>query len=175
MRNWTIIVVLAVAGFFLTGCSVTVGGGGGHGGWERGNQNDAVTLKEIDAAAEMMMENSREESLKNIAARPNLSADAQVRLVHVALNELMMENSRKSVILTLIDNPYFISDGKMAILENMGGLMMESSRRDVMEALNRRGHVPSGREIEVIVEPAGSDDQAVQMKTTIEMTYSTGL
>ncbi|MHC4553258.1 MAG: hypothetical protein ACYSUT_10930 [Planctomycetota bacterium] len=168
MRNWTIMASLFVAALILTGCSFTIGGG--HGG-----RADAVTLTEIDAAAGLMMESSREESLKDIASRPHLSADAQVYLIHTALDDLMMESSRRSVILALIKNPDFVSEAKMAILENMDGFMMESSRRDVMEALNRRGHVPSGREAEAIEPADAADDNAVQVDGKIEMTYSSGL
>lgn len=171
MRNCLIVSVFVVS-VFTAGCSVTIGGGPRH--WEGLPQDDQVTMTEIDAAADLMMESSRESTLKNIAARPNLSARSQEHLVSVALNELMMESSRESVILTLIKNPYFVSEGKMAILEHMDAFMMESTRRNVMEALNRRGYVPSGKEVEILVEPARTD-QPVQVETTIQMNYSTRL
>lgn len=170
MRNWTMTVVLTVAMMALVGCSITIGGGGG--GRTHDTRADAVTLTEIDTAVDLMLESDRERALKNIAARPQLSANAQVYLVDVALDELMMESSRRSVVKTMINNPGFVQEAKMRILEKMDAFMLESSRRDVMDQLNRRGHVPSGREVEILIEPA-QDDNAVQMETTIQTNYST--
>ncbi len=172
MKNVVFLALIAVL-TLLAGCSITIGGG--HGGWDHYPADDRATMAEIDAAADLMMESSRESSLKNIAARPNLSADAQVYLVRRSLDELMMESSRESVIVTLINNPGFVSEAKMAILENMDEFMMESTRREVMDRLNRRGHVPSGKEIEVIIDPQAQNELPFKMNTTVNMTYSTGL
>ncbi len=175
MRKGCILSFFAVLTMILTGCSVTIGGGTQHTVWEGATQAEQVTIAEIDAAAGLMMESNREKTLKNIAMRPQLSADTQVYLVGVAMDELMLEGSRKSVILALINNPAFVSEAKMAILENIDALMLESSRQQVLDRLNRRGSLPSGRQMEIITDPQTKTDPPIQMETTVEMTYSTGL
>ena len=46
--------------------------------------------------------------------------------------------------LTLIANPDFLAEGKRAILDNLNRLSFDNAKERVLEALNRRGYVPSG-------------------------------
>lgn len=139
------------------------------------SQFEKTAMAEIDAAAGLMMESNRLDTLKMIAARPGLTADTQVYLVQVAVQKLLLESSRKTVFLALINNPTFFSEGKIAVLQHLDDLALESSRQEVLKQLDRRGQVPSGRSADDENGPPSKNDRPVKMKTTVEMTYSTGL
>ena len=175
MRNRGILSFFVALILILTGCSFTIGGGTQHTVWEGASQAEQVTIAEINAAAGLMLESNREKTLKSIAMRPGLSADTQVYLVQVAVEKLLLEDSRRSVMLALVNNPALVAEGKIAVLEHLDDLMLESSRRQVQDCLNRRGNLPTGKEMEAITAPRTQTNQPIQMETTVEMTYSTGL
>lgn len=134
---------LALAG----GCSVVIGPCPG----ER-PMDDAV-MDEIDAVSKLTFDNARLDGFKNIAERPCLPAEAQVYLVKKTMNSLVFENAKMDVLLALIKNPYFLAEGKKAVLKCLDGFTFDSSRQTILEALNRRGSVPSGGPAGEIVIP----------------------
>ncbi len=155
MRNLSLAVMFVVLlSLLFAGCSITIGSGGG-GPADRGiyRGDDAATLAEIDAVSSLNFDDSKKKGYKNIASRPHLSAPAQIYLVQTSLATLNFEESKKDVIMALIKNPYFLGEGKKKILENLGAFHFNSTKEDILEALNRRGHVPYGSETEIIIEP----------------------
>lgn len=162
-----------------SGCSITVGtgGGGGHGGGRPVERPaDTATLAEIDAAAGLSFDNGKEKAFTGIASRPYLSAAAQVYLVEKAMRSLSFDDSKRNVLLALVNNPYFLAEGKQAVLENLNALSFDSGKQKVLEAINRRGHVPSEREFYLERQQFHQpESEAVQIETTVDMqaTYMT--
>ncbi len=154
------------------GCSVTVGTGGGsrRGDWPAERVADTATLTEIDAAAGLTFDSDKEKVFIGIASRPYLSAEAQVYLVKKATRSLTFDDAKRDVLLALVNNPYFLAEGKQAVLENLNALTFDSGKRRVMDAINRRGHVPSEREFYLhMPQYHQPEHEAVQIKTTVEM------
>ena len=87
----------------------------------------------------------------------------QVYLVDRSLAELSFESSKQSVMMTLINNPCFLAEGKRAIIDNLDAFSFESSKQSILNALNRRGPVPSG----MVAVP-------VETETTVEVEIGYG-
>jgi len=159
MKGYTVFVLLCVC-VLSGGCSVTIGTGPGPDRPPRRSYPDAdVTLSEIDAVSQLSFDSGKLAAYQDIAARPHLSAAAQVYLVQRALDELSFESSRLSVVQTLIKNPDFLAEGKQAILDNLDAFSFDSSKQSVLTSLNRRGYVPSGRQAR----------DMIQTETTVEV------
>jgi hypothetical protein len=161
------------AGWMLiaAGCSFTLGGGHAD-RWEGVPPAERAMLAEIDAAAAMPLEHDRRAGLERLAAADELPPRAQARLAEAALDRLKLEQSRKSAILALIHHPDLVLETKMRILQHLDALLLDSSRREVMDAINRRGRVPAAGDIESRGEPS-ADEPRIRMQTTLEMAYST--
>lgn len=163
------------------GCSITVGTGGGHGGGGRPVERgpDTTTLMEIDAAADLSFDSGREKAFIGIASRPELSATAQVYLVKKAMGSLSFDDAKRDVLLALVNNPYFLAEGKQAVLDHLDALVFDSGKQQVLEAINRRGRVPSQREfyLERRYAPEPPKDDSGKIETTVDMraTYMTEL
>ncbi len=100
--------------------------------------SDQATLAEIDAAARLSFENNRASLLEQIATRPTLSPEAQVRLVEVIFRSLSFENTRLGLLQKLIANPSFSPAAKQAILNGLNNLSFENNRQAILEAMGRR-------------------------------------
>lgn len=180
MRNLSFGAVVLVV-LVSAGCSITVGTGGGH---ERSRRTvergaDTATLTEIDAAADLTFDSGKEKAFIGIASRPELSAAAQVYLVKKAMGSLSFDDAKRKVLLALVNNPDFLAEGKQAVLDNLNALVFDSGKQQVLEAINRRGRVPSQREfyLERRYAPEPPKDDSVKIETTVDMraTYMTEL
>lgn len=138
--------------------------------------SDQTVMAEIDAASEMMFDDAKAGALADIALRPHLSARAQVHLVSTAMSSLMFDNAKQKVMLVLIDNPYFVSEGKKAVLEHVDEFMFDSARQSVLQALSRRGTLPTEDELNARrhSESPLSQAPAVETEVTVEFTASYG-
>ncbi len=100
--------------------------------------SDQATVAEIDAAARLSFENNRASLLEQIAARPNLSPAAQVRLVEAICRHLSFENTKMGLLQKLIANPSFSPAAKQAILSRLNNLSFENNRQVILEAMMQR-------------------------------------
>lgn len=183
MRNFGLASIFTVFVLVLSGCVITVGGGGDSPqGRHPRRGSDAATLAEIDAASDLTFNDEKEKTFIGIASRPYLSGEAQGYLVQKAMQSLVFDDSKRDVLLALVNNPTFVAEGKQAVLENLDALTFESSKTKVLEAINRRGHVPTEgelhRQLEQHPHPMQEPQEgAIQMETTVELraTYATGL
>ncbi|MHC4647012.1 MAG: hypothetical protein ACYTBJ_16065 [Planctomycetota bacterium] len=101
-----------------------------------------VTILEIDAVSKMALESSRLQGYERIAKRAGLSDATQAYLVEAVFEDLSLESSKLNVLLTLIRNPGFRAAGERAMLENLDKLALESSKRMILDAINRRKTQP---------------------------------
>lgn len=174
MRNFGLAVIVTVFVLVLSGCVITVGGGDSSQGRHPRRGSDAATLAEIDAAANLTFNDDKEKAFIRIASRPYLSGQAQAYLAQKAMKSLVFDDSKRDVLLALVNNPYFVAEGKEAVLENLDSLAFNSSRNQVLEAINRRGHVPTEwelhRQLEQHPHPTQEPQEgAIQMETTVEL------
>ena len=100
--------------------------------------SDNATLAEIDAAAQLNFEQNRVALFNQIAARPNLTADAQLHLVEAIFKNLNFENNQLEVLLKLVANPSFSPSAKEKILKNLNRLNLENHKQSLLDAMNRR-------------------------------------
>jgi hypothetical protein len=138
--------------------------------------DDQTVIAEIDAASRLMFDDARAGALMDIASRRHLSARAQVHLVRTAMDSLMFDNAKQKVMLALIDNPYFVNEGKKAVLEQVDEFMFDSSRQSILHALSRRGTLPSEDELNSLMNsqhplPLQS---SVETELTVEFSASYG-
>lgn len=94
---------------------------------------------EIDAIGKLSRESDKQNMYNAIAAREGLSGAEQRHLVRAVYRNLHQESAKEQVLLTLIANPGFTCPAKEAILANLGKLHQESSKRALLEAINKRG------------------------------------
>ena len=105
---------------------------------EAADASDNATLAEIDAAAQLNFEQNRVPLFNQIAARPNLTADAQLHLVEAIFKNLNFENNQLEVLLKLVANPSFSPSAKEKILKNLNRLNLENHKQSLLDAINRR-------------------------------------
>lgn len=142
---------IGLAGWLGAGCVVSIGGGDG--GKSRSevpkplpppvvvvspNTEDAAVLAEIDAAGRLNFDAGKVTALKNVAARPDLSAAAQVHLVNTVLNRLSFDAGKVEVLRVLIESPAFAPAAKEAVFRQLERLSFDASRTAVMEAIQAR-------------------------------------
>ena len=159
------------------GCVITVENKGGRPDVDYSDRGrDAATLAEIDAASNLTFNSDQEKIYIGVALRPHLSGRAQSYLVKKAMQSLTFNDSKENVLLTLIQNPYFVAAGKQAILENLNKLTFESSKRKVLEAINRREPVPTERGLRLRLEhqplQEPQEEGTIEMQTTMEIEVS---
>lgn len=138
--------------------------------------NDQTVIAEIDAASNLMFDDAKTRALTDIAARRQLSARAQVYLVRTAMGSLMFDNAKQRVMLVLIDNPYFVREGKKAVLDHVDEFMFDSTRQSILQALSRRGTLPSEDDLLGRMNSQNLPPQAPSIETevTIDFSVSTG-
>ncbi len=140
---------LGLAALLPAGCVVSIGGDGSRGRHEvpkppppvvvvPANTEDAATLAEIDAAAKLNFDAGKVTALKNVAARPSLSAAGQVHLVNTTLTHLSFDSGKVEVLKVLIDNPGFSPAAREAIFRQLERLSFDGSRSSILEAIQRR-------------------------------------
>lgn len=98
----------------------------------------AATIAEIDAAAHLNMDSSRNHALAQIAGRPNLDAPVQVHLINTAYRCLSFESSKVHVIQKMIARPDFCDATRHAIVSQLSRLGFESSKQDLLNRINQR-------------------------------------
>ncbi len=96
------------------------------------------TIAEIDAVGKLSLESNKRDGYETIAARDNLSPEAQIHLVKAVFNNLALESSKGIVLLTLINNPSFCPAGENAILKRLDKLMLENNKRNIVNAISER-------------------------------------
>lgn len=137
-------------------------------------QFDNTVIDEITAAAALTFEDARTRSLTDIASRPHLSANAQVHLVQTIMRSLVFDSSKEQVLLALINSPYFVREGKQAVLDHIEEFAFDSSRQSILQALHRRGTLPSENEMKALrqsqnvlaVEPVFQSELQVEFETS---------
>jgi hypothetical protein len=102
------------------------------------NPADAATIAEIDAAARLHFDSSRQEALAHIAERPALSPVAQVHLVNVAYRCLAFENAKLAVLRQVIANPAFCDTTRQAIVTQLNHLSFDANKQTILRELNQR-------------------------------------
>jgi len=137
MNKKVFILGFFVLAMFLNGCIVVVEEEKRESGGPATHFPDNE-IAEIDAVGKLPFDNDKEQAYKRIAARPGLSAEAQVHLVEAALSRLAFDNARESVLLTLIGNPDFSSAAERRILEKLDKFAFPSSRKRILKAISDR-------------------------------------
>ena len=95
-------------------------------------------IEEIDAVGELAFDTDRLAGYKRIAAREGLSDSAQAHLVRAVYEKLSFESAKKEVLLTLIQNPSFGRAAEQAILDQLGSLSFEDTKREILNAIDQR-------------------------------------
>ena len=116
-----------------------------HNGHHKNNEHsphraDALTHKEIKAAASLPSSADRFLLLHNIAKRNNLSPDAQVALIHTLFNRVTSSADRFTMLNTLIDNPAFSETAHHTILDNIKRIPSSADRLSVLKKLSEVTH-----------------------------------
>ncbi|MHC4692485.1 MAG: hypothetical protein ACYS67_07075 [Planctomycetota bacterium] len=99
------------------------------------------TIEEIDVISKLSFESDRLNGYKRIAARQELSDEAQDYLVQAIFDKLSFESSKEVALMTLIENPYFSSAGRHAILSRLERLHFENSKTRILKAINERREI----------------------------------
>lgn len=115
---------------------------------------DSAVTEEIDAVSKLTFDNAKKDGFENIAKRPHLPPEAQAYLVEKTMKTLTFENSKLEVLLALIKNPDFLAEGKKAVLSHLDEFTFDSSKQKILNAINRKGPVPSGHRNERILIPS---------------------
>jgi hypothetical protein len=97
-----------------------------------------ATIAEIDAVGELSFDSEKKQRYERIAAREGLPALAQVHLVEAVLENLAYDSIKQEVLLRLIANPSFSGAAERKIIERIDELAFESSKRQVLDAIERR-------------------------------------
>lgn len=169
--NKRIMTACLTALFVFTGCIVVESPG------DRPVSGDRATISEINAAGRLTFDDAKARTLGDIASRPYLSAAAQVHLAKTAARSLVFDDSKQQVLLKLVNNPYFVAEGKQAVLDNLNKLVFDSSREAILQAISRRGSLPSERELlqqQQSLIPAASETPAIETQLTIETEAASG-
>ncbi len=137
MNKWLLTAGLVLATTWLGGCIVI--DTENDGSWRSNVVEPAdVTIREIDAAGQLSLEDNRREAYVRIARRHNLSADAQVHLIEAVFKYLSLEDAKMNALLTLVHNRCFRSEAKGALLDRLGGLALEDNRREILNAMSKK-------------------------------------
>jgi hypothetical protein len=99
---------------------------------------EAATIAEIDAAARLQFENSRQAALSNVAERAGLATVAQVHLVNVTYRCFHFESAKLAVLRKLIANPALSDTARHAILTQLDQLTFDASKQNILRELNQR-------------------------------------
>lgn len=132
---------------------------------------DKTVIAEIDAAGALMFDDAKARAFSDIATRSFLSADAQVHLVNRAMDSLMFDNAKQQVLLKLIDNPYFVQEGKKAVLDHLDEFMFDSARQAILQAISRRGRIPSAAELTMLHRPENHLPSQTPVETELTVTF----
>jgi hypothetical protein len=97
-----------------------------------------ATIEEIDVISKLSFESDRLNGYKRIAARQELSDEAQAYLVQAIFGKLSFESSKEVALMTLIENPCFSAAGRHAILSRLERLHFENSKTRILKAINER-------------------------------------
>jgi hypothetical protein len=103
-----------------------------------GDPGQAATIAEIDAAAQLNMDSSRNHALAQIAERPNLDVPVQVHLINTAYRCLSFESAKVQVLQKMIARPDFCDATRHAIVSQLGRLSFESNKQDLLNRINQR-------------------------------------
>ena len=98
-----------------------------------------ATIAEIDAISKLDFDSSKVKGLAQIAAREPLYPPCQEYLVGTVFRSLDFDPSKKKVLVTLIRNRTFSFEAKRAILNRLEKLSFDSTKKDILDELNRRG------------------------------------
>ena len=148
MRFWMILSLTLSFSVCFWGC--VSGSGSGDDVWQTpAYDNSASTIAEIDAVVDLKFDDARQRAFSNIACRPHISGRTQVYLVKQSMKSLRFDDSKRTVLLALVNNPYFVQEGKMAILDHLDALQFDSAKQQVLEAINARGLIPTERQFHI--------------------------
>jgi hypothetical protein len=99
------------------------------------------TIEEIDVIGKLSFESDRINGYKRIAARQELSDEAQDYLVQAVFGKLSFDSSKEVALMTLIENPCFSAAGRHAILSRLERLHFENSKTRILKAINERSEI----------------------------------
>lgn len=133
---------------------------------------DKTLTAEIDAAANLTFEDTRTRSLGDIASRSFLPAQVQVYLVNTVMRSLTFDADKQQVLLKLIANPYFVQEGKKAILDRLDRFAFDSARQELLQAISDRGRIPSADELRSVHQPGPRSD-AIPVESTLTVEFET--
>lgn len=100
-----------------------------------------ATIEEIDVIGKLSFESDRLNGYKRIAARQELSDEAQAYLVQAIFGKLSFESSKEAALMTLVENPCFGTAGRHALLSRLERLHFENSKTRILKAINERGEI----------------------------------
>jgi hypothetical protein len=103
-----------------------------------GDASDVATLAEIDAAARFTFDSDKVDILQDIARRPNLSPEAQIRMVRVACSALTFDSSKVDLLTAIVKGPSFCEPVRHAIVSQLECLTFDSSKSSVLRAVSHR-------------------------------------
>lgn len=142
MSRWLNLLGICGTCLALTGCVIAIGG-------TRKSEHaappvvitdsaDAATIAEIDAAAQLNMDNGRTHALAQIAERPALSPAVQVHLINVAYRCLDFENNKVHVLSIIIGRADFGDATRHAIVSQLNKLSFDNNRQHLLGRINDR-------------------------------------
>lgn len=139
---------LILSTFALSGCVVSVGSRVGTPPPPQetvppppvivGDPAQAANLAEIDAAAQLNMDNARTEGLLRLADRPMLAPPVQVHLVNTIYQRLSFDNNKVQVLKRVIARPDFCDPTRHAIVAQLAKLGFDSNKQEILNDINRR-------------------------------------
>ena len=146
--------LMAILILGVCGCVITVESGERYPGEVvYGDPVIEATIAEIDAISKLDFDSSKVKGLSQIAAREPLYPPCQEYLVGAVFRSLDFDPSKKKVLLTLIRNRTFSFEAKRAILNRLEKLSFDSTKKDILDELNRRGPLAPVTEEVIIVAP----------------------
>jgi hypothetical protein len=99
---------------------------------------DTATLAEIDAAARLSFDASRQQALLQIATRPTLSSPVQVHLVNTAYRGISFDAGRIEILRAVIAREDFDDAVRQAIVSQLHRLSFDASRQTLLNAIHAR-------------------------------------
>lgn len=135
--------------YLLTGCVIAIGTGKDNPPPPPAvivtDSADAATIAEINAAAQLSMDNNKTHALTQIAERSSLAVPVQVHLVNVTYRSLSFDSNKTHVLTKIIARADFCDATRHAIVSQLHKLSFDSNRQHLLGQINERLKAGSAR------------------------------
>ncbi len=95
----------------------------------------ASASKVLASLEDVSFSSERAKILKELAAKPGLSASEQAEIADAAARLLSFSSEKKSVLLELVRRPDFLPEAKQSVMRAVDGLSFDSEKVEVQRAL----------------------------------------